>query len=417
MSIVDRIKNICLSPTTEWPVIAEESTPTSDLLTGYVAPLAGVAAIAGFVGSSIVGTTMPFVGTYRLPFMAGIGAAVFQFVMAFVGIFIISILIDLLAPTFGGQKNSAQAMKVAVYSYTPGWLAGALQFLPMTSILTIIGGLYGIYLLYLGLPRLMKSPEDKAIGYTAVVVVCAIVVSVVVASVGGLFLGAGMMGAGALGGAMSGGADSSEVEFDEDSPMGRLQELGRRMEESAERMEEAEESGDPEAQMGAAMEALGSLLGGGSRVEPVSIETLSGFVPETLGGLSQTSRNVERVGMAGIMATKAEVTYGDGQREIRLEMTDTGGISGIMGLASWMGAEGEKEDDTMSERTRRVDGRLTHEKVSKTGGPNEFGLVVGDRFAVHTTGRGVDLNGLRTAVSSLNLSGLEALKDSGVEEQ
>ncbi len=144
----------------------------------------------------------------------------------------------------------------------------------------------------------MKSPDDKTLGYTAVVVVCAVVLSVVIATVGTMTLGAGMLGAGALSGAMSGGTESSAVEFDEDSPIGRLQQLGRDLEESAEQIEDAEESGDPDAQLGAAINALGSLLGGGRRVEPVSIDALKGFVPETLAGLSQTSSNIERTGMA-----------------------------------------------------------------------------------------------------------------------
>ncbi len=91
MSIVDRVKNICLSPTTEWPVIAEETTPTGDLLSGYVAPLAAIGAVAGFIGGSIIGRTLPFIGTYRVPFGAGIGLAIFAFVMAIVGVFILSL--------------------------------------------------------------------------------------------------------------------------------------------------------------------------------------------------------------------------------------------------------------------------------------------------------------------------------------
>ena len=174
MSVIDRVKNICLSPTTEWPAIAEEQTTTGALLSGYVAPLAAIGAVAGLVGGSIIGRTLPFIGTYRVPFFTGISLAIFTFVMAIVGVFILSLVIDALAPTFGGEKNSSQALKVAVYSYTPAWVAGALQILPALSILTLLAGLYGIYLLYLGLPRLMKSSKDKALGYTGVVVVCAI---------------------------------------------------------------------------------------------------------------------------------------------------------------------------------------------------------------------------------------------------
>ena len=121
--------------------------------------------------------SLPFVGTYRTPILAGIGVAVFSFVMAFVGIFILSLIINALAPTFGGEKNPAQAMKVAVYSYTPAWIAGILGIIPALGLIGIVlVSLYGLYLLYLGLPRLMKNPEEKSIGYTAVVVICAIVV-------------------------------------------------------------------------------------------------------------------------------------------------------------------------------------------------------------------------------------------------
>src|SRR5207344_2314618 len=121
--------------------------------------------------------------------------AVFTFVTAIVACFVISLIINALAPSFGGQKDSAQALKVAVYSYTPAWVAGALQILPLLGILGLLAGLYGLYLLYLGLPRLMKCPADKALGYTAVVVICAIVLSVVIMSVGGVIAGVGMVGA------------------------------------------------------------------------------------------------------------------------------------------------------------------------------------------------------------------------------
>ena len=83
MGIVDRVRNILLTPKTEWPVIAGESPSTGDLMGGYVAPLAGISVLCHFVGSSIVGTSLPFLGTYRMPIVAGIGIAVFSFVMAY----------------------------------------------------------------------------------------------------------------------------------------------------------------------------------------------------------------------------------------------------------------------------------------------------------------------------------------------
>jgi hypothetical protein len=343
--------------------------------------------------------------------MTGLVSAILVFVMSIVAVFILSFIIDALAPTFGAQKNSSQAMKVAVYSYTPAWIAGVLNILPPLSILGILAGLYGIYLLYLGLPHLMKAPQDKAVPYTAVVVVCAIVLSMVAAVVGGM-----MMAPAALAGLGTGSTPSSDqATFDPNSPLGKLEALGKSLEKSTEKMEQAEKSGDAGAQTAAAFEAIGTLLGGGKRVDPVSIDQLTPFVPDTLAGLSKTNSNAERSGMAGIMVAVAEATYSDGGgKSIDLAITDTGGASGLVGLASWTNVMGERESSDVSERTEKVGGRLVHRKVSKTGGTNEFDIVLGDRFIVSAKGDGVDINTLQTAVTSLNLAKLESMKDVGV---
>jgi hypothetical protein len=416
MAIVDRVKNICLTPTTEWSVIAGETPSTGSLLTGYVAPLAAIGAVAGLIGGSIVGMTLPFVGTYRVPITTGIAMAIFTLVMAVVGVFVLSLIIDALAPTFGGQKSSSQALKVAVYSYTPAWVAGALNILPALGVLALIGALYGLYLLYLGLPRLMKCPPDKAIGYTAVVVVCAVVISVVIGAVGVAVGGAGLMGAGAMNSAMRRNAAVSDVKFDKDSPLGKLQALGDKLDESNKKMEAAQKRGDTNAEAAAAMESIGTLLGGGKHVDPIDIAQLKPFVPETFAGLPKKSSNAEKSGVASLMVSKAEATYTDGaDKNVTLEISDTGGASGLLGLAGWAGLQGEKDNDDLSERTQKVDGRLVHEKVSKRGGSNEYGIVLGDRFVVSATGRGVGLAELKSAVSSLDLGKLEAMKNVGVK--
>jgi|SRR3954468_17929921 hypothetical protein len=199
MALVDRVRNICVSPTTEWPVIEQENTPPAELVTGYLLPLAAIGAVAGVIGGTIIGATVPFVGTYRTPLLGGLVSACVGVVMTVVGCFLIAFVVNALAPRFGGRQDWNQAFKVSVYSYTPGLVAGVLRILPMLSILiSVIAGLYGLYLLYLGLPQLMKAPRDKAVAYTIVVVIASIVVMWVVTLVVGLFAGVGMMGAAAL---------------------------------------------------------------------------------------------------------------------------------------------------------------------------------------------------------------------------
>ena len=265
MDIKTRVRNILLTPNTEWPVIAEEPTDKGAVVTGYVMPLAAIGAIAGFIGGSLVGMSLPFVGTYRVPIMAGLTGAVIAFVLAIVGVFILAFIIDALAPTFGAQKDSNKAFKVAVYSVHAGVDRGALQIVPGLAILGVLAALYGLYLLYLGLPALMKAPQEKAIAYTAVVVVCAIVLSIVVASIGGLVVApAALAGMGSV----SSSSSSAEPTFAPDSPMGKLEALGRKMEESGAKMEQAQKRGDTAAETAAAFEGLGALLGGGKRVDP-----------------------------------------------------------------------------------------------------------------------------------------------------
>ena len=416
MSIVDRVKNICLTPNTEWPVIAAEPASAGSLITGYVIPLAAIGAAAGFIGGSVIGRTLPFIGTYRTSLASGLVFACFTLVMAVVGVFVLSLIINALAPNFGGQKDSTLALKVAVYSYTPAWVAAVLNILPLLGALAILGGLYGLYLLYLGLPRLMKCPEDKAVGYTAVVVVCAIVLSIVITAIGATVVGVGMIGAGALGGAAGRGARGGEVQFDKDSAMGKLQDFSKKMEETSKKVEAAGTRGDSNAAGAAALEGLGVLLGGGKHIDPIALDQLKPFVPETFAGLPKKTSSAERTGMASLMVSKAEATYGDdAQKRVTLKISDTGGASGLVGLASWASLQEEKEDDNGSERTLKVDGRLVHEKTStRAGGTNEFSVVLGERFVVSASGVGVDLKELKAAVTSLDLARLESMKDVGV---
>ena len=188
MNLVERVKAILLTPKTEWPVIESEPGDAKYLFTNYVVILAAIPAIAGFIGTSIIGFTVPTVGTIRVGIGAGIVNAIFTYVMAFVMSYVVALIADGLAPTFGGSKNFASALKLSVYSYTPGWLAGIFLIVPSLAFLSILG-LYALYLFWTGAPVLMKVPRERAIGYTAAVVVCAIVLAVVIALIQAAIIG------------------------------------------------------------------------------------------------------------------------------------------------------------------------------------------------------------------------------------
>jgi hypothetical protein len=124
----------------------------------------------------------------RLGAGAAFAGTVLHFVQTFVSVFVVALIVDALAPTFGGRKDALRALKVTAYSFTPAWVAAVLTVLPSLGPIAGLLGLYGLYLLYLGLPVLMRSPADRSLGYTVVIVLCAIVLSLLVAIVTGFVL-------------------------------------------------------------------------------------------------------------------------------------------------------------------------------------------------------------------------------------
>jgi len=183
-----RTKSIIMQPRSEWHVIDGEPTTVAQLYIGYIIPLSVIPVVAGFIGMTVFGISIPFGGTYRVPIGSGITSALMQYALGLAGVYALAVIINALAPTFAGQKSQVQALKVAAYSSTASWLAGIFALIPGFRWLGVLG-VYSLYLLYLGLPIVMKSPAEKALGYTAVVIVCAIVIFVIVGTVASRFIG------------------------------------------------------------------------------------------------------------------------------------------------------------------------------------------------------------------------------------
>ena len=187
--LIERVKGICLSPKTEWEKIAAETADTKSLYMSYAMILAAIPAVCGLIGSTLIGVSVPIVGTIRTPVAAALVQLVLSYALGLALIYVVSLIVNALAPTFSGQKDATQALKLVIYSSTPVWLAGVFALIPLLGVLGILAALYGLYLLYIGLSPLMKNPQEKSIGYTALIVVCyivlAIIVGIVIAAVAG----------------------------------------------------------------------------------------------------------------------------------------------------------------------------------------------------------------------------------------
>ncbi len=196
MNIVERVKNILLNPKQEWEVIEKETTDIPQLITGYLLLLALIPAVASFIGYWLIGVKVPFYG-HMGSFSWGIKYAIMAFVSPLVSAFIAAFVINALAESFGSQKDMRRAMQLVVYSFTASLVAGIFNIIPTLGIIATLAGIYGLYILYVGLQPMMKTPQEKVTSYFVVSLLVMIVVSIVVGAIlSAIIIGRGAMTAG-----------------------------------------------------------------------------------------------------------------------------------------------------------------------------------------------------------------------------
>lgn len=166
MEFVARAKNMLTAPKDEWPVIAREGTDVAELYRGYVGPLAAIAPVAAIIENLLFGGP--------LSFNKSIVVGIVSFAMALLGVYVIARIAAKSAPAFGGKDDFAQALKLVAYAFTAAWIAGVFALVPVLSVLSMIGGIYSLYLLYTGTSVMMSVPQERSVGYTAVVILVAI---------------------------------------------------------------------------------------------------------------------------------------------------------------------------------------------------------------------------------------------------
>jgi hypothetical protein len=402
-NLITRVQNILMTPKTEWPVIAAEPETTAGLYTRYILIVSALGPIAMFLKGTLIGTSIPFVGTFRVGMGAGLSMAVLSYVLGLIGIFLFAWVINALAPTFGGQKDSVQALKAAAYGATAAWVGGVAQIVPWIGwIIGLAMAIYSIYLLYLGLPHTMKAPTEKAAGYTAVAIIVAILLYWVIMAIVGSVAARGMFGATAFP-----GVTSSSGHFEKGSSGAALEEWAKNMEAAGKAVEDSAKQNNG-APSGAAIGALvGAAVAGGKGVDALSSDEIKAYLPETLGGLPRTSTSASRNAAMGFQVAEAQADYGDGAgKNLRLEINDTGGAKGILALASWADIEEQKEWQGGYEKTYRADGRIIHERWDS--GSGEYSVIVGDRFSVEISGNAGSMDELKAALAGgVNLGALE----------
>jgi Yip1 domain len=444
--LLSRVKNIVLSPNAEWPVIAPEPTTASQLFVGYVMPLALLAALMGFLRMSVLGFSSAFGSSFRMPISSGLTYTVMTLVFALIGVFLVGLIINALAPTFAGTKDQRQALKVAAYSLTPAMLSSVLALSPiLATLMQLLAGLYGIYVLYLGLPVLMQSPKEKAFGYTASVVICTILVGILfailstVAHIGGARTGLlGTSGADRAaeqaaardqGAATIGNVLGNALGTDAKGKAGltaALSNLAKAGEDSQAQSsnaaansapaDAAQNAQSPISAAGGLLTALGGALGGPRRVDTVDFKTLESMLPASLPGMKRTQAEGENQGAVGVKTSSAKADYaGNNGAGVHIEIADISGVAGLMDLAGGLIQNTTSESDSGFEKDVAIGGRTVHEKYDARNKQGDLSIVLAKRFSVDVSGNGVGMDSLEQSLSQIDLARLESMKDVGAQ--
>ena len=405
MNLVQRIQDILLKPKDTWPAIDAEGGDTASIYKNYLIYIALVPAVAGFIGMSIIGMGV-FGMSYRVPLMSGLANMVVGYVMSLVMVFVLSLIANALAPTFGGTKNPLNALKLVAFGSTAGFLGGIFSLLPSLSILGLLAAAYSIYLIYTGVPVMMKSPPDKAVGYTAVLIICGIVAALIVGALSALF-GVGRHSGGF--GSMDNGGGNIAINTPDGSitlNTSKLEAAAKQMEEAGKRMESAQASGDPAAAGKAVAEMMGAMGAGAA----FPTEDMKAWLPAKLAGQDRTSFEVQGGVAMGIAGSTAKASYGTGDSQFHLSVTDAGGMGALMGLAAAANMTMDKETATSVEKAYKTGKRSMREDYQKDGSRAEITAMLENGLMVELKADQMSIDKVKQAMAELDLSRMESAK-------
>lgn len=408
MNLVERVQAILLKPKETWPVIEAEAGDIPSIYKNYLVYLAAIPAVATFIGMSLVGVGgLGF--SFRVPIVSGLVNMVVGFVLSLAMVYVLALIANALAPTFKGQQNLLNAFKLVAYGATAGMVGGIFNLLPSLSMIGVLAALYSIYLLYTGIPVLMKAPEEKALGYTAVLIVCGIVASLVVGAVSALFTGGGM-------GMTMGSRRGGDVEIkvpgsDITINTAKLEEASKKMEAASKQMEAAQASGDSAAAGKALGDLMGAAMGAGQGGQPFAPDALQGFVPAKIGDMPRTANEARSDSAMGMTFSSVTSEFRSDKGRVEVRVQDIGAMPALMmAMGAWAHSTVNRETQDEVEKVFKQDGVAYKEAYRKDGSQAEMSMLLANGVMVDISGDSVDIDGVRAAMNAVDVKGLAGLQ-------
>ncbi|CAL4869002.1 hypothetical protein MMA231_03293 [Asticcacaulis sp. MM231] len=374
-NLIERVQAILLKPAATWDVIERETPDVKTLYTSYIMPLAAIGPVATAIGGIVFGG-----GLFRIV------SAVLLYILSLILIYVVALIIDGLAPSFNGQKNFIQALKVAAYSSTAGWVAAVLSIHPGLGVIGSLLGLYGLYLMYLGLPKLMKNPADKTIVYMIVNAVVYFVLVLIMGAVIATFAGISAL--------TTGGLAALAVNHAVVAPnVSKIDQAANHMEAAANQM----------AAQASAME------NGQTTVKLADAGALLALLPPSLNGVARSDDRTQANTMGGMAVSTAEGTYRIGDGSLHLTVTDMGTMAGFGAMAAAVNINTSSSSATGYEKVTTQNGQMVTEEYDTQSKHGKYAVVSNGRITVEAEGDNVDMATLKSAVASIDLGRAQAL--------
>lgn len=376
--LTKRVRAILTAPATTWDEIEQEPASLAGLYLTYVMPLAAIGPVAGFIGAVVFGNPKDGVA-FRPPVLTALGAGVAAYVTTLVGVFVLAVVINTFAPSFGATRSQVQALKVAAYSGTAAWVAGIFLIFPPFGPLAFLVGIYSLYLLYLGLPKLMKSARGKTAAYVVLAVVSAILINLVVTAITAPIKRMGENAGAAAAVTKVPASRSHSVD------LSQLEAAGAQLDAAAKR-----------------------------NIEPSDPEVLKTLLPATAAGYPRTALRAGSLGSNGVSGISAEAGYAKGDGTYTLTITDLGAAGALAGIATAFNVESSTESGRRYDKIgQTAEGRMTTESYDNASKHGSYGVLVAERFMVQAEGDAVPMDSLKAAVSAIDLARLEGLAKAG----
>ena len=420
-ALAERVHGLFVKTADTWKLIATERTSIAQVYQTYLLPLAALAAVLALLGWGLVeligadglGMTVPM----------AVSSVLVLLVMVLVGIWMLAQVADVLAPQFQARKSELRAFKLMAYSATPLVLVALFTLMPGAAWLGLLALAYALWLLWQGLPRLMRCPLDKRVPYFAVLVVAIALLAAVTVTLMSFMLQHGRPAprlAGASGTAAAGAASASKAGASSGTePVAAASVASGVVNHDAAMPAAAEDASAPLASssLDAPMADASTGAAPATPSAPMSsaaLERLSGQIkalsPTELAGLKREQLNTQSLNVAGATGLAVYGDYGQGDKTMSVNWVYVGANPKQTPMGEWANATLQRDDASRSERIYAEGGRHMSELARKDGSGASMKVLLANGVLLDIDAHNLTLDVLKAALPALKLNELEQLQ-------